>query len=854
MSLPLPHDDFAMSTSAPEAAAGPREADLSSAFAGPRERQVALAVVLLSACAFVAAVPFARVALPPVPAFIPSYEAALAINDLITALLLFGQLAQQRSRALLALACGYLFDALIIIPHALTFPGLFTPSGLLGAGSQTTAWLYMFWHGGFPIFVIAYAVLRESGASADPATRRDRRATLGAIAATIVVVVAATLLATAGHEMLPGIMAGNHYTPVMAVVVSAVWLLSLGALLLLCRRRSPSVLDLWLRVVMCAWLFDIALSAVLNAGRFDLGFYAGRGYGLLAASFVLAVLLLETNRLHDRLAAARVGLETYARELEGRVRARTAELAQSNATLTAEIAERRQAEQELLRTRAFLNVIIESIPATLVVKEASGRRYVLVNRAAEELLGCSRSEIVGRTVHDLFPAAEADEMDADDLRVLSSGIPREATEQTVTTRKQGARLVRTRIVPVLGEDGRPKFVLGIGEDVTQRRQTEAQLHHAQKMEAIGNLTGGMAHDFNNTLAAVVGNLDLLRGLTRGNASIDELVVEALDAALRGAELTRQLLAFARRQPLKPTRIDVNKLIEDTSKLLARTLGEEIAIAVKLAPDLWPVVADAAQLESAVTNLATNARDAMPNGGRLTIGSSNRRLDEDYASLHPEVLPGDFAMIEVSDSGTGIPPEVASRIFEPFFTTKGAGKGTGLGLSMVFGFIKQSGGHVSVYSEPGHGTTFRLYLPRAREDISAVAQPIEAESPRGHGETILVVEDNVALRRLAIRQVRELGYRVQEAGSAAAALEILERERVDLLFTDIVMPGECSGLELARIAVERWPHIGVVLTSGFPGTRSDASLGATTMAELLSKPYRKADLARALHDALAKRPS
>jgi len=828
----------------------PDNTDLSTAPASSQERRIALAAVVLSAIAFAAVVPFARVPLAQVPAFIPGYEAVLVINDLITTVLLFGQFSQQRSRALIVLASGYLFDALFIIPHALTFPGLFSPTGLLGAGSQTTAWIYMFWHGGFPIFVIAYTVLKTRGERKEK-TGKSWATAAASVGVVLGVVAAMTLLATAGHEFLPDIMVGNAYTSTMIFVISAVWTLSFAALILLWRRPRPSILDLWLMVVMCAWIFDVALSAVFNAGRFDLGFYAGRIYGLLASSFVLMALLMETNGLQRRLAAARAGLQHHARDLEARVRERTVELGRSNEMLTTEVAERKQAEQELLRTQRFLDVIIESIPAPLVVKDARELKFVLINRAAEELLGYDRSEVVGRKAHDLFPKAEADEIDAYDRQVLSSGSPHVRAERSFTTRKRGVRILRTKMVPVLDEHGQAQYVLGIGDDVTEQRQTEAQLHHAQKMEVIGNLTGGMAHDFNNLLAVIVGNLDVLRSLMAGNATVDELGGEALGAALRGAELTRRLLAFARRQPLQPIQIDVNSLVSDITKLLSRTLGEQISIDVSLAPDLWPVVADPAQLEAALTNLATNARDAMPKGGRLTITTANRELDEDYAAQHPEVVAGKFTMIEVSDTGTGMPPQVLGRIFEPFFTTKEEGIGTGLGLSMVFGFMKQSGGHINVYSEPGVGTTFRLYLPRAAEAGDTRSLPIvEEEVVRGNGETVLVVEDKAPLRRIVVRQVGELGYRALEAENAAAALGLLEQEQVDLLFTDVVMPGEMSGLQLARIAVGRWPRIRVILTSGFPGAKAGGNLDVAAKERLLSKPYRKEDLARALNEVLA----
>jgi PAS domain S-box-containing protein len=384
-------------------------------------------------------------------------------------------------------------------------------------------------------------------------------------------------------------------------------------------------------------------------------------------------------------------------------------------------------------------------------------------------------------------------------------------------------------------------------DITERKKLESQLQQSQKMEAIGNLTGGMAHDFNNLLGVIIGNLELLQERQKGDSEV-ELAREALDAALSGADLTRRLLAFARRQPLEPRRADINELITRISKLLDRTLGEEIEISLELGAEVWPVVVDPAQLDSSLTNLATNARDAMPEGGHLTIVTSNQHLDDDYASQHAEVQPGDYAMIEVSDTGSGMPSGVASRIFEPFYTTKEQGKGTGLGLSMVFGFIKQSGGHINVYSEVGIGTTFRLYLPRADADAEAAEAVTLQPFARGRGETVLAVDDNENLRRIVVRILDELGYRVLQADDAKTALKILASEAVDLLFTDVVMPGGASGYALADAAQSRWPQVKVLLTSGLPEKAINAD-GKRRNLRTLSKPVRKDDLARTLREVL-----
>jgi CheY-like chemotaxis protein len=329
----------------------------------------------------------------------------------------------------------------------------------------------------------------------------------------------------------------------------------------------------------------------------------------------------------------------------------------------------------------------------------------------------------------------------------------------------------------------------------------------------------------------------------------EIVGGALTAALSGAELTRRLLAFASNQPLQPETIDVDAIVGGITRLLKPTLGPDIKISIHLEGGVWPVMADAAQLEASLTNLANNARDAMPRGGRLTFTTRNCHLDADYAAAHPGTKPGDYAMIEVGDDGAGMPPETMARIFDPFFTTKNRGNGTGLGLSMVFGFIKQSGGHINVYSEEGLGTTFRIYLPRTDEIIPEAVRAAIAAPVTGRLETILVVEDNAALRATVKRQLANLHYIVHEADGAPAALDLLATHKIDLLFTDVVMPGGMTGFELARSAVALYPSLKVLVTSGFPEMKLDVRGQAPAGVRLLTKPYRKDDLARTLRELL-----
>ncbi len=414
------------------------------------------------------------------------------------------------------------------------------------------------------------------------------------------------------------------------------------------------------------------------------------------------------------------------------------------------------------------------------------------------------------------------------------------------------RFIKPSGVPFFSADGTFLGYRGASADVTGSVIAEEALQRTQKMEAIGNLTGGLAHDFNNLLGVIIGNLDLLRDRIKLDPDSHELASEALDAAIRGSDLTRRLLAFARRQPLQPQLIDVNELIANSVKLLSRTIGEQIEISFAGAPGLWPVVADTAQLESALTNLATNARDAMPLGGKLRISTSNSRLDDHYAAHHADVTAGEYTLIAVCDTGSGIPPALIDRIFEPFFTTKETGKGSGLGLSMVFGFMKQSGGHVAVYSEEGIGTIFRLYLPRANGALEPKLAAAEDPPLVGKGETVLAVEDNMAMRRIVVRQLRELGYRVLEAENGAQALGILKSGKVDLLFSDVVMPGGVTGFDVARMALALWPDLSVLLTSGFPDTEIAGNAALPAGTRLLGKPYRREDLARTLREILDNR--
>jgi signal transduction histidine kinase/HAMP domain-containing protein len=405
--------------------------------------------------------------------------------------------------------------------------------------------------------------------------------------------------------------------------------------------------------------------------------------------------------------------------------------------------------------------------------------------------------------------------------------------------------------PIRGDGGTPKGAVVVARDVTQVREAERQLRQSQRLDAIGQLTGGVAHDFNNILTVITGTIELLAEAVADQPRLADYARMIDDASMRGAELTRQLLAFARRQPLQPVETDVNTLVIDAARLLQPTLGEHIEIESMLEEEAWPALIDPSQLSSALLNLAVNARDAMPEGGKLTLETGNVVLDEVYAAANREAQPGEYVMIAVSDTGVGIPAAIREQVFEPFFTTKQLGKGTGLGLSMVYGFVKQSDGHIKLYSEEGHGTTIKLYLPRSLARAAA-ERPAPVVAPVGGGEVILVVEDDDMVRAHVITQLESLGYRTLAASDGPEALGLIDGGAAfDLLFTDVIMPGGLNGRQLADAAAQRRPGLRVLYTSGYTENAIVHHGRLDPGVALLNKPYRKADLAKKVREVLTR---
>ena len=510
-----------------------------------------------------------------------------------------------------------------------------------------------------------------------------------------------------------------------------------------------------------------------------------------------------------------------------------------NHSLEAQVAERLRERNGVWRVTHDL----------LGVADFNGR-LLSVNPAWTAILGWGDQELLAMN-HRNLRHPEDHERTSAEIALSSEGVNRKFENRY--RHKDGTyRDIFWSVVP----EGDVLYIHG--RDITVEKQqalilqqTADALRQSQKMEAIGQLTGGIAHDFNNLLQVVSGNLQLLQKDIVGNDRAERRLANALSAVARGSKLTNQLLSFGRRQPLEPKVVNIGRLVSGMDELLRRSLGEAIEIETMTAGGLWNTLIDPGNLENAIVNLAINARDAMQGTGKLTIEVGNAYLDEVYVQSHPEVEAGQYVVVCVTDTGCGMPPDIAARAFDPFFSTKPEGQGTGLGLSMVYGFAKQSRGHVKIYSEVGHGSTIKLYLPRAVQSED-VLMPADRTPIVGGTETILIVEDDEEVRATAIEMLGELGYRVLKASEAASALNIIESGlSIDLLFTDVVMPGKLKSPELARKARERQPNIGVLFTSGYTenaivhGGRLDAGV------ELLAKPYTREALARKVRQVLAK---
>ena len=521
-----------------------------------------------------------------------------------------------------------------------------------------------------------------------------------------------------------------------------------------------------------------------------------------------------------------------------------------------DLTETHRAQQALIESNRMARGIIETALDGFIQMDQDG--FVLDwNTQAEHIFGWSRSEAVGRSLGELIiPPQHRDAHESGMRRYLATGEGTVLDSRFEIEAQRHDGVLLTVELSITAFRRRDDTVFnGFVRDLTEKIAKEIQYRQSQKMEAIGQLTGGVAHDFNNILTVITGTIEILAEGVTDRPELAAITKMIDEAAQRGADLTKHLLAFARKQPLEPRELDVNSLVVAASKLLRPTLGEQIEIHTMLESAPWFAFVDPNQLTTAVLNLALNARDAMPDGGKLTIETRNVELDEAYAGLNSDVKAGPYVLVAISDTGSGIRADVIEKVFEPFFTTKDIGKGTGLGLSMVYGFVKQSGGHIKIYSEEGHGTTVRLYLPRSAEKSAAATEPPPLERlPRG-SEIVLVVEDDELVRNYVVAQVRSLGYRTKSADGAGQALDILRSDvEIDVLFTDVIMPGLMNGPRLVVEALKLRPQLGVLYTSGYTENAIVHHGRLDPGVLLLAKPYRKADLARMLRQALKVTPA
>jgi signal transduction histidine kinase len=691
------------------------------------DRRLALGVALASAGVFLATAPFATLPLAPVPAFIPVYESWLVICDLITAALLFSQFAIVRERSLYVLACGYLFTAFAAAAHALTFPGLFSPTGLLGAGTQSTAWLYMFWHAGFPLLVVAYAQLkdpkREPGETAGSRQRTGIIA-LGGIAGVALAVCGLTLLATAGADTLPAIMQGNRYTPAMIAVVSSVWFLSLVALLVLWRRRPHSLLDLWLMVVMCAWIFDIALSAVLNAGRFDLGFYAGRIYGLLAASFVLAVLLLENGRLYAGIVDAHnkhVRRLTMLHEIDLAVAGERSTEAIAGAAI--------RALRELLDVpRAIVN-LFDLAAGEVEWLAAAGRRRTHVGpgvRYSIRLMGdveaLKRGEPQVIDTSELPPGPEVEALLASGVRVYMA-MPMIAGGELIGAISFGgerqpfraeqvsiAREVATQLAIAVRQARLYERVKGQAEDLEVRvRERTSELQAANK--ELDSFAYSVSHDLRAPLRALDGYTRILEEdhAAHLNAEARRLFEVVRASSQKMTQLIDALLDFSRlgRAPLKTQPVPLNGLVSQVvEELRSACAGRRIEFVLG---DLGTAEADPVLLKQVLANLVGNAV-------KYSRGKDPARVE-----IGRSAEPGKGAFWYVKDNGAGFDMSYYGKLFGVFQRLHRADEfeGTGVGLAIVQRVIARHGGLVWAESKPGQGATFCFTLGAGRSSAASV---------------------------------------------------------------------------------------------------------------------------------------
>ncbi|GAB6842941.1 signal transduction histidine kinase [Methylorubrum rhodinum] len=789
----------------------PKLATLATARPGRTQRLAAAAVSLAFGAVTLALAPIVSRQTPPMPAFVPVYQSALTVVYALTTYLFFAQYRRTRSVPLLVLGAGSLYVTLVVLLQLLSFPNVLVQGRLIGNGPDTTTWLWTFWHLGPPLFALPYAIMEGDGRSRSVRPEWVSRVGWLAAAGVAAAVALVGLAVTRYVHLLPKSVEGDDYWLVTTTGIGPMIVaLSVAALVVLCwTTRLRTVLQLWLAVSLLLLVFNNMVT-LPGAARGTVGWFAGRMEALFAGLILLGVYLREVDFLYARAESAADEREARRAELQ---------LARDSLALALEAAEMGDWDLDLRTGASRRNPRHDAIfgydrPVATWDVETFLRHVLPEDRAM------ARAALEG-----------ADRADRVDLHCR-------------IRRADGAtRWVALRGKAYLDEAGKAVAMAGVVMDTTRQHEAEDRLNQAQKMEAIGQLTGGVAHDFNNLLTIIVGNLDMIVRKPDNAQRVERLATSAMTAAKRGAEVTEKLLSFSRRQVLRPETVNPNRLLKDFESLLRRAVGETIEVRLDLDASLDPVRLDPGQFESAVLNLAVNARDAMPGGGTLTVKTCNAHLDAHEIADRGDLSPGAYVLVSVKDTGHGMDAATMARAFEPFFTTKDVGKGTGLGLSQVYGFVRQAGGHAQIKSEPGQGTSVELYLSRG------VGQAVESR-PEGPlpqrraaaGEVVLVVEDEPAVLEMAVESLGELGYRTLTATQASEALDRLQGpERIDILFSDVVMPGGMNGVQLSVEARRLRPGLRVLLTSGYTGTALDDQSVPADL-PLLSKLYQREELA------------
>jgi PAS domain S-box-containing protein len=536
--------------------------------------------------------------------------------------------------------------------------------------------------------------------------------------------------------------------------------------------------------------------------------------------------------------------------LESRVAARTGELQQSNRALQTEVAEHERAEEALRLLGSAVEQSKESIVITDAHLDLPGPAIVFVNPAFTQMTGYTAQEVMGQTPR-ILQGRDTDKTVLSQIRqTLMRGDPFEG--EAINYRKDGKEFnLQWHIAPIRNAAGAVTHFVAIQRDITARKRLEAQLFQSQRMETVGKLAGGIAHEFNSILTAIIGQSELLLGDLPARSPLARNAAEISKAAGRAATLTRQLLAYGRKQILQPETLDLNQVLANMQGMFHHLMGEDVAMQIVPGEGLQMVLADAGQIEQVIVNMAMNAREAMPGGGKLTLETANVSFDQESVGRYPELKAGDFVMLAITDTGAGMSEAVKARVFEPFFTTKDVGQGTGLGLSTCYGIVKQSGGHICVYSEPGRGATFKIYLPQVHSQARRPAARLDSRDlPRGT-ETILLVEDDPALREMAGALLRRLGYTVWAAANGIEALSLKQQRHIghiDLLFTDVVMP-HMSGKELADRVQATYPHTRILFTSAYTENAVVHQGMLDKGVALLQKPFTPSALACKLREML-----